>query len=62
MKQNIKPCLEAHLPGKVKPGNVVSADAWFDVAEAHLQSARAVIDGDPAGSFLLSWESMHKTA
>ena len=41
---------------------MVPADPWFDVAEAHPASARAAIGGDPAGSFLLSWESMHKTA
>lgn len=62
MKQNIKPCLELHLPDKAKAGTVVPGEAWFDAAETHLVSAHAVFVGDPAGAFMLGWSAMHKTA
>ena len=62
MKKNIKPCLEAHLPDKAKPGNSVPAEAWFAASEANLASAHAVCDIDPSGAFMLGWASMYKTA
>ncbi len=62
MKRNIKPCLEEHFPGKAKPGTAISDETWFGAAATHLQSARTILDLDPAAAFLLGWESMHKTA
>jgi hypothetical protein len=62
MKQNIKPCLELHLPDKAKAGTAVSDEAWFAAAAAHLVSARSVFDSDPAGAFMLGWSAMHKIA
>jgi hypothetical protein len=62
MKKNIKPCIEQHLPDKARPGTAVPSDVWFDAAEAHVRSARAIIDADPSGAFLLGWSAMHKTA
>lgn len=62
MKRNIKPCLEEHFPGKAKPGSAIPGDAWFAAAGAHLESARMILDSDPAAAFLLGWEAMHKTA
>jgi hypothetical protein len=62
VKQNIRSCLEQHLPEKAKPGNLVAATVWFDAAESHLRSARAISSDDPGGAFMLGWASMHKTA
>jgi hypothetical protein len=62
MKQNIRPCLEQHLPEKAKPGDLVNEAVWFDAAESHLHSARTILDDDPGGAFMLGWASMHKTA
>ena len=62
MKQNIKPCLEQHLPDKAKPGNAISAELWFTSAERHIASAKAIIDNDASGAFLLGWQAMHDTA
>ena len=62
MRQHINPCLEQHLPDKVKRGTSVEAGQWFDAAAAHVASALLVLDADPSGSVLLGWAAMHKTA
>lgn len=61
MKANIKPCIEQHLVEKAKGGNTVPADDWFDTADAHLTSVAAIINSDPNGAIILTWDAMHKT-
>lgn len=62
MNESIKACLEKHLVDKVKAPNVVPATAWLASAEKHSESAKLIINLDPAGALQMAWSAMHDIA